>query len=43
MIGTSRETVTCLLAKMKEQQIVQFKRSTLVIRDKAALKALATD
>jgi hypothetical protein len=31
------------LAKMKKQQIVQLKRSTLVIRDKAAPKALATD
>jgi CRP/FNR family transcriptional regulator len=43
MIGTSRETVTRLFAKMKKRQIVQAKGSTLVIRDKTGLKALATD
>jgi CRP/FNR family transcriptional regulator, cyclic AMP receptor protein len=43
MIGASRETVTRLFAKMKKRQIVQFKGSTLVIRDNAALKALATE
>jgi CRP/FNR family transcriptional regulator len=42
MIGTSRETVTRLFAEMKKRQIVQAKGSTLVIRNKAALKALAT-
>jgi CRP/FNR family cyclic AMP-dependent transcriptional regulator len=42
MIGTSRETVTRLFAEMKKQEIVQSKGSTLVIRNKLALKALAT-
>ena len=42
MIGTSRETVTRLFAEMKKRQIVQSKGSTLVIRNKVALKALAT-
>jgi CRP/FNR family transcriptional regulator, cyclic AMP receptor protein len=42
-IGISRETVTRLLARMKERQIVQFKGSTLVIRDKDALRALSMD
>ncbi len=42
MIGTSRETVTRLFAEMKKRQIVQSKGSTLVIRNKTALKALAT-
>lgn len=42
MIGTSRETVTRLFAEMKKQEIVQAKGSTLVIRNKSALKALAT-
>jgi CRP/FNR family transcriptional regulator len=42
MIGTSRETVTRLFAELKKRQIVQAKGSTLVIRNKAALKALAT-
>ena len=42
MIGTSRETVTRLFADMKKRQIVQSKGSTLVIRNKVALKALAT-
>jgi CRP/FNR family transcriptional regulator len=42
MIGTSRETVTRLFAEMKKRQIVQAKGSTLVIRNKGALKALAS-
>jgi CRP/FNR family transcriptional regulator len=42
MIGTSRETVTRLFAEMKKRQIVQAKGSTLVIRNKSALKALAS-
>lgn len=42
MIGTSRETVARLFAAMKNQHIAQLKGSTLVIRNKAALKALAT-
>ena len=42
MIGTSRETVTRLFADLKKRQIVQSKGSTLVIRNKVALKAMAT-
>ena len=41
MIGTSRETVTRLFADLKKRQIVQAKGSTLLIRNKAALKAMA--
>jgi CRP/FNR family cyclic AMP-dependent transcriptional regulator len=40
MIGTSRETVTRLLSDLKKRQIVQIKRKTLLIRNKAALKAM---
>jgi len=42
MIGTSRETVTRLFADLKKRQILQAKGSTLVIRNKAALRSLAT-
>jgi CRP/FNR family transcriptional regulator len=41
MIGTSRETVTRLLADLKKHQIVNAKGSTLVIRNQAALRELA--
>jgi len=41
MIGTSRETVTRLFADLKKRQIVQTKGSSLLIRNKAALKAMA--
>lgn len=41
MIGTSRETVTRLFADLKKRQIVQTKGSTLLIRNKSALKAMA--
>ena len=43
MIGTSRETVTRLFADLKKRQIVQSKGSTLHIRNKAALKVLASN
>jgi CRP/FNR family transcriptional regulator len=43
MIGTSRETVTRLFADMKKHQIVQVKGSTLVIRDRAALRDIANE
>jgi CRP/FNR family transcriptional regulator len=42
MIGTSRGTVTRLFAEMKSQHIAQLKGSTLIIRNKAALKAFTT-
>jgi CRP/FNR family cyclic AMP-dependent transcriptional regulator len=41
MIGTSRETVTRLFAELKKRHILQTKGSTLVIRNKAALRSLA--
>lgn len=43
MIGTSRETVTRLFADLKRRQILQAKGSTLVIRNKAALKLIASN
>ena len=42
MIGTSRETVTRLLAELKRQKIVEIKGSTLVILNKSALMAFTT-
>jgi CRP/FNR family transcriptional regulator, cyclic AMP receptor protein len=41
MIGTSRETVTRLLAEMKKRHIVESRGSILVIRDTAALHKMA--
>jgi CRP/FNR family transcriptional regulator, cyclic AMP receptor protein len=41
MIGTSRETVTRLLAELKKRQIVQVKGATLLICNRAALEGLA--
>jgi CRP/FNR family transcriptional regulator, cyclic AMP receptor protein len=41
MINTSRETVTRLFADLKRRQILWGKGSTLLIRNKAALRALA--
>jgi CRP/FNR family transcriptional regulator, cyclic AMP receptor protein len=41
MIGTSRETVTRLFADLKKRQIIQSKGSTLLVHNKAALKAMA--
>ena len=40
MIGTSRETVTRLLADFKRRQIVEYTGSSLRIHNKAALKAM---
>jgi CRP/FNR family cyclic AMP-dependent transcriptional regulator len=41
MIGSCRETVTRLFADLKKRRIVEWKGSTLLIRDVSALKALA--
>jgi CRP/FNR family transcriptional regulator, cyclic AMP receptor protein len=41
MIGTSRETVTRLLAELKKRQIIQVKGATLLICNRAALEGLA--
>lgn len=43
MIGTSRETVTRLFGDLKKRQILTTKGSTLVIRNKAALKLIASN
>lgn len=43
MIGTSRETVTRLFADLRKRQIVEWKGSMLLIRNKDALEALASN
>jgi CRP/FNR family transcriptional regulator len=40
-IGSSRETVTRLLGVLKKKRLLRLDGSTLVIRDRSALKALA--
>src|ERR1700694_1103517 len=40
MIGTTRETVSRLFSDFKKKQLVQLKGSTLVIRNKPALKKM---
>ena len=41
MIGSSRETVTRLLSDLKKKQFIRLEGSTLVIRNRNALEALA--
>ena len=41
MIGSSRETVTRLLSELKKKQLIRLEGSTLVIRNRTALEALA--
>jgi CRP/FNR family transcriptional regulator len=41
MIGSSRETVTRLLSQLKKKQFIRLEGSTLVIRNRTALEALA--
>jgi len=41
MIGSSRETVTRLLSDLKKKELIRLEGSTLVIRNKTALEALA--
>ena len=43
MIGTSRETVTRLLGKFKQRQLIQLRGSSLLIRNAQELQALAVD
>ena len=40
MIGSSRETVTRLLADFRKKQLLQVTGSTLVIKDKTALESI---
>ncbi len=42
MIGSSRETVTRLLSHLKRKELIRLEGSTLVIRNKTALEALAS-
>ena len=41
MIGSSRETVTRLLSDLKKKELIRLDGSTLVIRNRTALEALA--
>jgi len=41
MIGSSRETVTRLLGELRKRELIHLDGSTLVIRDRGALEALA--
>lgn len=41
MIGASRETVTRLLSELKKKELIRLEGSTLVIRNRTALEALA--
>ena|ERR1700688_4530234 len=40
MIGTTRETVSRLFSEFKKKQLLQLKGSTLIIRNKSALKKI---
>jgi len=40
MIGTTRETVSCLFSDFKKKQLLQTKGSTLIIRNKPALEKM---
>jgi CRP/FNR family transcriptional regulator, cyclic AMP receptor protein len=41
MLGSSRETVTRLLSELKKKELIRLEGSTLVIRNRTALEALA--
>ena len=41
MIGSSRETVTRLLSELKKKELIRLEGSTLVIRNRTCLEALA--
>jgi CRP-like cAMP-binding protein len=41
MIGSSRATVTRLLSELKKTEFIRLDGSTLVIRNRTALEALA--
>jgi CRP/FNR family transcriptional regulator, cyclic AMP receptor protein len=42
MIGSSRETVTRLLSDLKKKELIRLEGSTLVIRNRIALEAIAS-
>jgi CRP-like cAMP-binding protein len=41
MIGSSRETVTRLLSDLKKKEFIRIDGTTLVIRNRTALEAIA--
>ncbi len=41
MIGTTRETVTRVFARLKKQKLVEVRGATVVLRDKAGLQEIA--
>jgi CRP-like cAMP-binding protein len=41
IMGSSRETVTRLLSELKKKEFIRLDGSTLVIRNRTALEALA--
>lgn len=41
MMGSSRETATHLLSELKKKELIRLEGSTLVIRNRPALEALA--
>lgn len=43
LIGTSRETVTRLLAEFKQTQVIRLRGSTLLVRNKRALTAMISN
>jgi len=40
MIGSSRETVTRLLSSFRQKGLIELENSTLLVRDRDALRAL---
>src|SRR4029077_14951881 len=42
MIGASRETATRLLSDLRKKQLIRLEGSTLVIRNRMALEAMAS-
>ena len=42
-IGSSRETVTRLLSHLKKKRLIRIEGTTLVIRDRTGLEALAVE
>jgi CRP-like cAMP-binding protein len=39
-VGTSRETITRLLSEFRRNEMAELKGSTLIIRNRSALKSL---
>jgi CRP-like cAMP-binding protein len=43
LIGASRETVTRTFGQLRDHQLIELKRSTLTISNRAALESFAAD